>query len=188
MPITTQLIGKTSAIKGGLFRIKQRLQFLGFKVNHPLGEGVTRTRDGRNHVYNPAVWSEYEVTLDMAESIRDSDLHIVSNDIGGIVGKQAALSIVYAMLHGKPVVITHKPYFRPNVDPSLVNVVNRNTKHLNFQNLLKLSNSDLKPYIELVAEQKPMYKLTREERICIKRSVRDLLRELLKNTSGDVTY
>lgn len=180
MRIKTQIIGKTSAVKGGLFRIKQRLQVLGFEVSHPLANRITQI-DGRSYVYNPKEWSEYEVTLDLAEHIRDCDLHIVSNDIGGIVGKQAALSIVYAMLHGKPVIITHKPYFRPNVDHRMIALISRNLKQLNFENLIKLSNTDLKPYIEQVAAQKPNYKLTAKERTCIKRLVRDMLRELLKH-------
>lgn len=179
MPITMQLIGKTSAIKGGLFRIKQRLQFLGFTVAHPLADHVTKTASGRACVYDLTEWTEYEVALDLAESIRDSDLHIVSNDIGGIVGKQAALSITYAILIGKPIIVTHKPYFRPNVDHRLVQIINRNAKHLNFQNIIKFSNSELKPYIEQVAAQKPTYRLNNAERIFIKRTVRDLLRELL---------
>ncbi len=178
MPITTQIIGRTSAVKGGLFRIKQRLQFLGFTVAHPTANKITNV-DGKNYDFDPYEWSEYEIVLDMAESIRDSDLHIVSNDIGGIVGRQAALSIVYAIACSKPIVITHKPYFRPNVDPRIIDIVNRNAKQLNFENLIKLSNTDLAPYIELVAAQKPAYRLTREERTCIKQSVRDMLRELL---------
>ena len=179
MPITTQLIGKTSAIKGGLFRIKQRLQVLGNEVNHPLADGIAQI-GGKSHVYNPAEWSEYEVALDMAEHIRGCDLHIVSNDVGGIVGRQAALSIVYAMLHGKPVIITHKPYFRPNVSPLIIEIIGRNAKQLNFENLIKLSNVDLQPYVELVATQKPIYRLTKEERVRIRRCVRDVLRELLE--------
>lgn len=180
MPITTQIIGKTSAVNGGLFRIKQRLQLLGFIVKHPSNNSV-KTVNGRNYVFDPALWTEYDATLDMAENIRDNDFHIVSNDVGGIVGKQAALSIVWAMINGKPVIITHKPFFRPNVDKRLIELIERNKKHLNFQNLLKLSNTDLKPYIELVAAQKPTYKLTKQERVVVKRMVRDLLRETLNN-------
>lgn len=178
MPITTQIIGRTSAVKGGLFRIKQRLQFLGFTVAHPTANKITSV-DGRNYDFDPNEWSEYEIVLDMAQSIHDSDLHIVSNDIGGIIGRQAALSIVYAMVCNKPIVITHKPYFRPNVDQKIIGIVNRNAKRLNFENIIKLSNTQLAPYIELVASQKPVYRLTREERTWIKQSVRDMLRELL---------
>lgn len=180
MPITTQIIGKTSAVKGGLFRIKQRLQLLGFVVKHPANDGLTVV-EGKSYVFDPRVWTEYDATLDMAENVRDNDLHIVSNDVGGIVGKQAALSIVWAMINGKPVIITHKPYFRSNVDKRLIELIERNNKHLNFQNLLKLSNTDLKPYIELVAAQKPAYKLSQQERTTVKRQVRDLLRKILNN-------
>lgn len=180
MQITTQIIGKTSAVKGGLFRIKQRLELLGFKVQHPVTNGLVQAGDGKLYIYNPDLWSEYEATLDMAEAVRANDLHIVSNDVAGLIGKQAALSIVWAMVNGKPVVITHKPHYRSNVDSHLIALINRNQKHLNFQNLIKLNNTDLKPYIELVAEQKPAYRLTNQERIQIKRQVRDLLRELLR--------
>lgn len=179
MRIQTQIIGKTSAVKGGLYRIKQRLQLLGFKVQHPTSDGLVQASDSKFYVYNPDLWTEYDTVLDMAEAVRANDLHIVSNDVGGIVGKQAALSIVFAMLHGKPVIITHKPFYRPNVDRKLIELINRNQKLLNFQNLLKLSNSELKPYIESVAAQKPKYRLSRDEKTCIKRGVRDLLRELL---------
>lgn len=179
MLITTQLIGQTSAVKGGLFRIKQRLQFLGFVVEYPVVDQIVRTPEGKSLVYDPKEWSAYEISLSLAESIRDNDVHIVSNDVAGIIGKQAALSICLAMLYGKPVVITHKPFFRPNVPSDVIAIINRNAKQLNFQNLLKLSNTDFKPYVELIAEQKPMYRLSKQEKTYIKRAIRDVLRESL---------
>jgi len=181
MPITTQIIGKTSAVKGGFYRIKQRLELLGFRVQHPTSDSLIKASDGKQYIYNPDLWRDYDTALDMAEAIRANDLHIVSNDVGGLMGNQAALSIVFAMLHNKPVVITHKPYYRKNVDSRLIELINRNQKHLNFQNLLKLSNSDLKPFVEQVAVQQPKYRLSRQEKTWVKRCIRDLLREMLKN-------
>lgn len=182
MSITTQILGKTSAIKGGLFRIKERLGVLGVKVTHPLGDRII-LRGGTAYIYNPDEWSEYEVLLDACESIRDSGLHIVSNDVGGIIGRESTLSIAYAMLHDRPVIITHKPYFRGNVDQALIAIIQRNHKQLNFQNLLKLNNADLKPYVELVATQKPLYRLAKSEKTYIQRSVRDYLRRLLEKSA-----
>jgi hypothetical protein len=179
MHITMQIIGKTSAVKGGLFRIKQRLTLLGFKVQHPVTDGLVQASDGKLYIYNPDLWTEYDAVLDMAEAVRANDLHIVSNDVGGIIGKQAALSIVWAMANSKPVIITHKPYFRPNVDRSLIELINRNQKKLIFQNLLKLNNEELKAFIEQLVAEQPKYRLTRAEKTQIKRTVRDLLRDLL---------
>lgn len=182
MSLTTQILGKTSAIKGGLFRIKERLGVLGMKVRHPLGDHVVYKNDVP-YLYDPNTWTEYEVLLDTCESIRDTDLHIVSNDVGGLIGHEAALSIAFAMLNRKPVIITHKPYFRRNVSPEVIAIINRHKKQLNFQNLLKLSNVDLKPYIELVAAQTPIYRLTKAEKTYIQRAVRDYLRKLLEKSA-----
>lgn len=176
--IATQITGKDSAVNGGLFRLKERLALFGFAVRHPLAAQLVHHQDAY-FTYNPKHWTEYEVWLDCFESITTCDVHIVSNDVSGLVGREGALSLSYALLHNKPIILTNKPYFKPEVEPCIARLIQRRVKRFNTQNLLKLDNPNLKPYIEIVASQQPRYGLNRTERTIIRQQVRAFLNELL---------
>lgn len=179
MNSSAQVVGQTKNANVILFRIKDRLNLVGIKVSHPVQNRLYR-RQYSNLTYNPNIWSEYEMTLDLYESIRATCLHIVTNDTGGLVDKEMTLSIMLAMIYQKPIVLTYKPYFKADVPLAWRKIVESHLKEIQIKSLLKLDNPNLAKFAQSTCGITVEYNIKEADKTTIRRALRAHLSQLLK--------
>lgn len=166
-----------------LFAVKRRLKSLGVAVSYPLSDGLI-TMHGRRFTFNPQKWSLYEVELDYFESIAKNRAHIICNETlthPGLINNATALGILQAMLHNKPVVLSHKPTFAKDVDLFLREVIGAQHSFIYVRDLAHQTDDELRQLMNELPES-VNYNLSRHEKSLAKSRLKSHFRALLSPT------
>lgn len=105
--LETQISGKYDVREPGLLQLKRHLCDAGIVVRHPSGDEFVSQIAGSNWTFDVTKRSIRDVELDLFQSIRISDLHVVHNkfiDNKGYIGYSASIETAEAILYGKPIV------------------------------------------------------------------------------------
>ena len=176
--ITTQVAGPVSR-HSSLFSLKYRLKKAGLAVRFPLNDGLSLLQ-GRYFSFNPQKWLKYEVELDYFQSIANSDVHIISNDsviADGVIDKETSLSMLYAMLQNKPIVVVKEAVLTRQSDHLLHEILKTRQNLIHQLPLRSMPEAEIQMRL---AELEPVdYKLTPREENLIKFRLKSHFRELL---------
>lgn len=131
--LVTQIGGPYSPENLKLFPFKAALVAAGYDVRHPVGDTVS-LHDGRWRAVQTgqSVDPFPAVERDYYDGIRSCDFHCVANfrvSAPGSLGNSAATEIGYAMLHGRPILLTDAIVFGEQVDDSLKEAIAANQSH-----------------------------------------------------------
>ncbi len=128
------------------------MQALGYNVRHPIGTEVVLTPEGhRAHEPGVAVEPLHGVEVHYYGCIRDCDFHCVANttpEQPGYTGDSAAIEIGYAMMHGKPIVLTDPLYIAPHVNPPLRRMIEANADQFHVWKLGASLAASYRPHEE----------------------------------------
>jgi len=170
MNVATQISGNIRPGNKALIALRTMLTHVGINVAHPeKDEPLFYGADPST------VWQRYDKELEFYNSIGKSSFHIVYND--GEINNEIGLQILYAMLKGRPVLITGKPVFAANC-----NLFVRDTlqKHLREFHSINLPELELTELSLLLHKLKPTsYSLSKNEKVLINAGVKMFFRNLL---------
>lgn len=173
-------VGGQATKNNSLFIAKYKLKKAGLAVAHPLNDGFALVQ-GRYFTFNPQKWQHYEVELDYFESIRQSDLHVVCNDsplLEGGLDAHTSLSILFAMQHKKPIVLTRRPTLALKTDLFMLHALHKRLAKLIVLNLRTLSSNELRSVVASLP-QSVEYDLTQQEIALLKLRLKSHFRHLL---------
>jgi hypothetical protein len=149
MIYTTYLISNAGA------RIRTHLNTLGFES--VINQGIT----------------SYESELERFESIRACDFILLSNM--STPDEVDTLSIVYAMLQHKPIVITEEIQAGSG---SLQELIRSRLNKIYLCTLFILDNTDIKAFLDRISNEQINYRVTRYEEALVKAALRSHFRSL----------
>ena len=176
MNVATQISGNIRPHSPALHAFRHMLIQLGIHVARPTQDEPPFYTTGMN-----AAWRQYNNELDFYEAIADSTFHIIhSNErIDELISQQ----ILYAMLKNRPIVMTSKLRFGPDVSAFTRELIEKHSPSLHIVDLAAL---DLTELSNVLGKLKTIdYGLSNSERILIRSRVKSHFRKLL-DTAKDV--
>lgn len=170
MSVATQISGNIRPGNAALHALKDMLTHIGINVTHSIAD--------ESLFYKPdkaTAWHEYESELAFYESIANSSFHIIYND--GAIHEKIGSQILYAILKGRPIVMTGAPEFADDLSPYMRNLI---VAHLPLFHSINLPELDLIELSKLLRKLEATdYKLSTSEKIMIKMHVKRHFRTLL---------
>ena len=184
----TQISGKYDPRNVGLYNFSNRLKKLGVKLFFPKGEGVIEY----SHGFAITIPQEskipfYKTQVDFFRAIRSTKLHIVYDKIlekngkviNGYVGESAAVEVLYALLHNKPLLFLTAPNFSQTAYSEVKEIINKRKELFEISDLDKLSDEDVLEKINETSKKQVDYHLTKEEKNVLRKSMLRLGRSYL---------
>jgi hypothetical protein len=170
MNVVTQISGNIRPGNIALHALKDMLTHIGINVTHStLDESLFYKPD------KATAWHEYESELAFYESIANSSFHIIYND--GVIDDKIGSQILYAILKGRPVVMTGAPDFDDSINPYMKKLIKQ---HMPLFHSIKLPELDLIELSNLLRKLEATdYKLSTSQKILIKSHIKSHFRSLL---------
>lgn len=171
MNVATQISGNIRPGNTALRALKDMLTHIGIDVTHStLDESLFYEPD------TSIAWQQYQRELAFYESITDSAFHIIYND--GAIDEKIGTQILYAMLKGRPIVMTGAPRFADDLSPYMRRLI---YSHLPDFHSIKLPELDLTELSDLLRKLEATdYNLSASEKILIKMRIKNHLNALLE--------
>jgi len=163
--LSTQISGIAHNKK--LFKIQQELEALDITVTHP--------QDGL--IFSQTPWEQYEQDIDLYEAIAHTSFHTIWSESGYITA-ELAQQILYAMTKQKPIVLTEKITFSPEVDAFARETILARIKMLQIVNLPELEAAELNFALKNMPA-KIDYELSPHEAVLVSSRTKGHFRELL---------
>ncbi|MDN5275012.1 MAG: hypothetical protein JWP06_913 [Candidatus Saccharibacteria bacterium] len=171
MNVVTQISGNTLPSNTPLRALKSMLALIGIHVAHS-----SRDESLFYEADSHAAWRRYDNELAFYSSIAHSPFHIIYND--GLIDKEIALQITYAMLKDRPILITGPADLSEKVSPFIRGVIARHVHSLHSASLSELELTELSL---LLNKLKPTdYSLSKNEKVLINAQVKTHFRGLLE--------
>jgi hypothetical protein len=171
MNVVTQISGNTHPGNTALYALKSLLALIGIHVAHP-SQDESLFYEADSH----ALWRQYDNELAFYSSIAHSPFHIVYND--GPIDEEITLQIAYAMLKGRPILITGEADLSERITPFIRGVI---TRHLHSFHSINLPELELTELSLLLSKLKPTdYSLSKNEKVLINGQVKAHFRSLLE--------
>lgn len=186
--MTTQIAGPVQGNKA-LFLVRYKLLKAAIAVASPSTTGFVLF-NGRHFTFNPQQWSKYEVDLHHFLSIKDSDFHVVCNEIAtrpGFIDYETALSILAAMLYRKPIVLTHTPSFSTTVDYFTRELITANVSRMQLLALPTFSSREIKDLLDALPKRID-YQLNAHQQALIASKLKEHFRDLLQPVTTPRIY
>lgn len=184
--LTTQL-GGPNLKNNTLFAVKRRLTSAGIRVIHPLNDGFFLMQ-GRYFTFNPRKWLRYEVDVDYYESILSTDLHIVCNETAnGVIDYDAALEILFAMIHNKPIVLTNQPQLGKRTDLLIRDILGPRLINLPVLHLRAIPADSVQEALAKLPKSVD-YNLSEHDKLLIKSRLKEHFRRLLHPAPNHGTF
>jgi hypothetical protein len=172
MSTVTQISGNIHPGNTALGALKSMLTLIGIRVTHP-SRDESLFYEADSHI----AWRQYDNELAFYNSIANSPFHIIYND--GVIDEEIALQTCYAMLKGRPILMTGTPALSDDLTPFIRDVI---LKHGHSFHSVNLPNLELTELSLLLGKLKPMdYSLSRNERVLINALVKTHFRNLLED-------
>jgi hypothetical protein len=171
MNVVTQISGNILPGNTPLRALKSMLGFIGIHVTHP-----SRDESLFYEADSHALWRQYDNELAFYSSIAHSPFHIVYND--GLIDKEIALQITYAMLKGRPILITGAADLSEKISPFIRGVITRHIHSFHRVNLPKLELTELSLLLNKLKSTD--YSLSKNEKVLINAQVKTHFRDLLE--------
>jgi len=170
MNVVTQISGNIRPGNIALQALRDMLTHIGINVTHStLDESLFYKPD------KTTAWQEYESELAFYESIAGSSFHIIYND--GAIDDKIGSQILYAILKGRPIVMTGAPEFDKDISPYMKNLIQQ---HMPLFHSINLPELDLIELSHLLRKLEATdYKLSTSQKILIKSHIKTHFRELL---------
>lgn len=170
MSVVTQISGNIQPGNIELQALKDMLTHIGINVTHSaLDESLFYKPD------KATAWHEYESELAFYESIANSSFHILYND--GAIDDKIGSQILYALLKGRPIIMSGAPVFDEELSPYMQNLIKR---HIPLFHSIKLPELDLIELSNLLRRLEATdYKLPTSDKILIKTHIKHRLKRLL---------
>lgn len=186
--MTTQIAGPIQGNKA-LFLVRSKLLKAAIAVASPSTTGFVLFNE-RHFTFNPQQWSKYEVDLHHFSSIKDSDFHVVCNEITthpGFIDYETALSILAAMLYRKPIILTHTPSFSTTVDYFTRELIKANVSRMQLLALPTFNSREIKSLLDALPKRID-YQLTAHEQTLIASKLKEHFRDLLQPVTTPRIY
>jgi len=152
--------------KAPIAAMREQLLTQDIKVTHP----------GSDEFFNTSGWSEYEIDLCNYEAIAACTVLIVSNV--GPITTTVARQICYAIIKGKPIILTHELVFAPDIDRWLADVILHQAPYLQALESAKHVGNFLH-----TLPRKQQYNVTARDQLRIAVTCRAHFRELLQKSA-----
>lgn len=126
-------------------------------------------------------WRAHDFHLGIYESIARSSFHTIYNDYG-IISKEIALQIMYAMQKSKPIMLSELPTFADDVDTFSQRIIASRLHNFSICNLIRSDKTAIASALRyLQSTTKVDYALNTQDNILIRSKVRNHMRELVIN-------
>lgn len=149
--IRTQLSGKFSKKDKGIFRLRKKLIEAGIDVQFPFSDRIVGEHKGIPVTFIPnEERSFYDIEMAFFGAIRENPIHIVHNKFvrkKGYMGESASTETAYAILHGKPIILLHKPVFSESVPPPIKSLIQANRGKFFIKRIDLLAKGKLLAYV-----------------------------------------
>lgn len=168
MNVATQISGKILPGNKTLIAFKSMLSHIGINVAHPSSDESLFYADAN------AAWQQYEQELAFYRAIAGSSFHIVYAD--DAIDNKTGLQMLYAMLKGRPIVVTGTPEFSKNLNLFIRDTL---SKHIDQVHVINLPEFELTELSLLLHKLKPVsYNLSKGDKTLIAAGVRAMFRSL----------
>jgi len=176
MHLVTQISGnnqtKMSAIKRILEEQQVRVALLDLEPDFLATE----------HQGNP--WHTHDFRINVYESIANSSFHVVYCDYG-IVSRELALQIMFAMQKSKPIILNELPSFADDVDTFSQRIIASRLHNFSIANLTRGDKQSIGSALRyLNSASKIDYSLNAHDNILIRSKVRNHLREMVSSEAS----
>lgn len=175
MNVATQISGNIQPGNTALQTLRDMLVHIGINVTHSaLDESLFYKPD------KTTAWHEYESELSFYDSIANSSFHIIYND--GAIDDKIGSQILYALLKGRPIIMSGAPHFDEDLSPYIKNLIER---HLPLFHSISLPELDLIELSNLLRKLEATdYKLSTSDKILIKTHIKNRLKKLLNDAQS----
>lgn len=174
MSVATQISGNIQPDNKTFSALRSMLAHIGIKVAHQIND------ESLFYANKSEIWRHYNQELEFYNSIAHSSFHIVYND--GAIDDETGLQILYAMLKGRPILMTGAPIFADNLNLFIRDTLKKHMREIHSINLPELELAELSL---LLHKLKPTtYSLSKSEKILINSRVKQLFRNLLGEASA----
>ncbi|HEY5695679.1 MAG TPA: hypothetical protein VIQ80_02485 [Candidatus Saccharimonadales bacterium] len=166
MNVATQISGVIQPGNKTFIALKSMLSHIGINVAHQIND------ESLFYANTSQAWQHYEQELAFYRAIASSSFHIVYNDQP--INNEVGLQILYAMLKGRPIVMTGAPTFERNLNPFIRETLTKHLREFHSINLPELELTELSMLLHKL--KTTTYSLSKHEKVLINAGVKALFR------------